>query len=190
MPELTPQANRAARGILNWSIQDLANRAGVAASAVENFEMTGIATDLVKQDIAAAFAAENVVIIDVGGTGAMILRPARSASHQTGSPLADEPTALWSPIRDARGRLIPLTYDFVFTDERDTVIGQWREEDEPAPVSQEWLKREATELARKITRAHPSERPWDGWRVTIVATGLSSEPVDVASLDIQDLLNT
>lgn len=73
MPVLTPEANRAARAILKWSVRDLAERAGIAFSTVHRFETTGVATDTTKGKILAACAVEGVQIIDDGGTGAMLV---------------------------------------------------------------------------------------------------------------------
>ena len=35
---LTPEASRAARGLLNWSLKDLATQAGVAFTTISQFE--------------------------------------------------------------------------------------------------------------------------------------------------------
>ena len=73
MPALTPEANRAARAILKWSVRDLADHAGIAFSTVHRFETSGVATDTTKDKIIAAYAAQQVEIIDQGGTGAMLV---------------------------------------------------------------------------------------------------------------------
>lgn len=73
MPNLTPEANRAARAILKWSVRDLAEHAGIAFTTVHRFETTGVATDTTKAKILAAYAAERVEIIDDRGTGAKLL---------------------------------------------------------------------------------------------------------------------
>lgn len=73
-PVLTPEANRAARGILKWSVRDLAEKAGIAFTTVHRFETTGVATDTTKAKIIVAYAAENVAIIDDAGTGAKLLQ--------------------------------------------------------------------------------------------------------------------
>lgn len=70
---LTPEANRAARGILKWSVRDLAEKAGIAFTTVHRFENTGQATETTKAKIIAAYTAEGVEIIDDGGTGAMLV---------------------------------------------------------------------------------------------------------------------
>lgn len=72
MPALTPAANRAARAILKWSVRDLAEKAGIAFTTVNRFELSGTATETTKGKIIAAYRAEGVEIIDQGGTGAML----------------------------------------------------------------------------------------------------------------------
>ncbi|MGE0284072.1 MAG: transcriptional regulator [Rhizobiaceae bacterium] len=74
MAELTPEANRAARAILKWSVRELAENAGIAFSTVHRFETTGIATETTKAKIKAAYAAHNVEITNGDGTGAKLLR--------------------------------------------------------------------------------------------------------------------
>lgn len=75
MSDLTPEANRAARAILKWSVRDLAEHAGVAFSTVHRFETTGVATDTTKAKIVGAYADRRVEIITEGGTGAKLLHP-------------------------------------------------------------------------------------------------------------------
>lgn len=72
MANLTPEANRAARAILRWSVRDLANRAGIAFSTVHRFETTGVATETTKEKIKAAYATHNVEITNDEGTGARL----------------------------------------------------------------------------------------------------------------------
>lgn len=79
MPELTPEANRAARAILKWSVRDLAEKAGIAFSTVHRFEQTGTASETTRQKIVAAFAANRVEITNGNGTGARLLRPKPAA---------------------------------------------------------------------------------------------------------------
>lgn len=74
IPALSPEANRAARGILKWSVRDLAEQAGIAFTTVHRFETTGTATGTTKSKIIAAYAHHGVAIIDDGGTGAMLVR--------------------------------------------------------------------------------------------------------------------
>ncbi|USJ27961.1 helix-turn-helix transcriptional regulator [Ensifer adhaerens] len=72
MAELTPEANRAARAILRWSVRDLAENAGIAFSTVHRFESTGTATESTKEKIKAAFAAHHVEITNGDYTGARL----------------------------------------------------------------------------------------------------------------------
>lgn len=74
MADLTPEANRAARAILKWSVRDVAEQAGIAFSTVHRFEQTGIATDTTKAKIVAAYAAHSVEITNGDGTGARLLK--------------------------------------------------------------------------------------------------------------------
>lgn len=74
MAELTPEANRAARAILKWSVRELADNAGIAFSTVHRFESTGIATETTKAKIVAAYAVMKVEITNGDGTGARLLR--------------------------------------------------------------------------------------------------------------------
>lgn len=73
MAELTPEANRAARAILKWSVRELADHAGIAFTTVHRFETTGIATATTKNKIKAAYAAHGVEITNGDYTGARLL---------------------------------------------------------------------------------------------------------------------
>lgn len=74
MADLTPEANRAARAILKWSVRELAEHAGIAFTTVHRFETTGVATETTKDKIKAAYAARNVEITNGDGTGARLVR--------------------------------------------------------------------------------------------------------------------
>lgn len=78
MADLTPEANRAARAILKWSVRDLAEHAGIAFTTVHRFEQTGTATETTKAKIVAAYAANHVEITNGDGTGAKLLNKAGS----------------------------------------------------------------------------------------------------------------
>lgn len=69
---LTPEANRAARAILKWSIRALASEAGIAASTVHRLEQTGIASAETTGKIVAAFDRHGVEITNGDGTGARL----------------------------------------------------------------------------------------------------------------------
>ena len=75
MANLTPEANRAARAILKWSVRELADAAGIAFSTVHRFETTGSATEATKAKIIAAYAVHNVEITNGDYTGARVLLP-------------------------------------------------------------------------------------------------------------------
>lgn len=72
MAKLTPEANRAARAILKWSVRDLADAAGLAFSTVHLFEKNGTASEATVGKIVAAFAEHNVEITNGTGTGARL----------------------------------------------------------------------------------------------------------------------
>lgn len=80
MAELTPEANRAARAILKWSVRELAEHAGIAFTTVHRFETAGTATETTKDKIKAAYAAHNVEITNGDFTGARIRLPKTSGS--------------------------------------------------------------------------------------------------------------
>ena len=84
MAELTPEANRAARGILQWSVRELAEKAGISFTTVHRFEKTGSATQKTKAKIKAAFLAENVEITNGQGTGARLNSSADLESDENG----------------------------------------------------------------------------------------------------------
>lgn len=72
MAKLTPEASRAARGILQWSVRALADEAGVAFSTVHRLEKTGKCSTAVEEKIVAAFARASVEITNGDGTGARL----------------------------------------------------------------------------------------------------------------------
>lgn len=80
MAELTPEANRAARAILKWSVRELAEHAGIAFTTVHRFETTGVAAETTKEKIKAAYAAHDVEITNGEFTGARLkLKPKGSS---------------------------------------------------------------------------------------------------------------
>lgn len=94
MSELTPEANRAARALVGWSIRDLAREAGLNKATVHRFESLGRATAGTRAKMVAAFAAVGVHIIDEGGTGAMLVRdgadPVAVEPDEKGRTVADD----------------------------------------------------------------------------------------------------
>ena len=74
MIKLTPEACRAARAILKWSMRDLADSADVAFSTVNLLEKGNPIRPTTAEKIVAAFAAHSVEITNGDGTGARLLR--------------------------------------------------------------------------------------------------------------------
>lgn len=72
MAQLTPEACRAARGILKWSVRDLAEHAGIAFSTVHLLEKGETVREDSKAKMVAAFAAKHVEITNGDGTGARL----------------------------------------------------------------------------------------------------------------------
>lgn len=75
MTKLTPEACRAARAILKWSIRDLAEHAEIAKSTVNLLENGRPIRPSTAVKIIAAFASENVEITNGDGTGARLKFP-------------------------------------------------------------------------------------------------------------------
>ena len=74
MIKLTPEATRAARGILKWSMAELAENAGVAISTVLLLEKGNPIRPSTAEKIISAFAVHNVEITNGDGTGARLLK--------------------------------------------------------------------------------------------------------------------
>jgi transcriptional regulator with XRE-family HTH domain len=71
---LTPEASRAARGLLNWSLKDLAEKAGVAFTTISQFENGRPSYGTTAAKIAAAFEAAGVELVaDDDRTGAVLV---------------------------------------------------------------------------------------------------------------------
>ena len=71
---ITPEASRAARGLLNWSLKDLAEKAGVAFTTISQFENGRPSYETTAAKIAAAFEAEGVELTtDADRTGAVLV---------------------------------------------------------------------------------------------------------------------
>ena len=71
---VTPEGCRAGRGILKWSMRDLAERSGIAWTTVNRLEAGSGARDSTASKIVAAFAAEGVDLIgDDVRTGAVLV---------------------------------------------------------------------------------------------------------------------
>lgn len=71
---ITIHASRAARGLLGWSLQDLAARTGISYESLSRFENGRPVRDSTAAKIAAAFEAEGVELIsDKERTGAVLV---------------------------------------------------------------------------------------------------------------------
>ena len=71
---LTPEGQRAGRGLLNWGVRDLAAKAGVAWTTVSQFENGRPLRDTTASKILAAFEAEGVELTaDADRTGAALV---------------------------------------------------------------------------------------------------------------------
>lgn len=77
---LTPEACRAGRALLGWSMRDLAERAGVSLGAVNRLEGGETASRGTTADkIAAAFVAEGVELVATEDRTGAVLIYARNA---------------------------------------------------------------------------------------------------------------
>lgn len=71
---LTPEASRAARGLLNWSLKDLAEKAGVAFTTISQFENGRPSYGTTAAKISAAFESEGIELVaDDERTGALLI---------------------------------------------------------------------------------------------------------------------
>lgn len=71
---LTPEALRAARGLLNWGVRDLAGAAGVAWTTISQFENGRALRPATCAKIVAALNSRGVeLIVDEKRTGAVLL---------------------------------------------------------------------------------------------------------------------
>lgn len=79
MANLTPEACRAARAILKWSVRELATHAGIAFSTVHLLEKGENVREDSKAKMVAAFAAHHVEITNGDGTGARLVKDRKNA---------------------------------------------------------------------------------------------------------------
>jgi len=70
---LTPEACRAARAILQWTVRDLAEKAGIAFSTVHLVEKGANVREESKEKIVTALTAAGICLVSEGGTGAFLL---------------------------------------------------------------------------------------------------------------------
>lgn len=74
MAKLTVEACRAARGLLNWSLDDLASHAGVGRASVARYELGESVRQETIDALQRAFEANGVKITNGNGTGARLLK--------------------------------------------------------------------------------------------------------------------
>ena len=72
--KLTVEACRAARGLLDWGVRDLAAEAGVGVMSVFRFEAGEVVRQETIDKLQAAFEANGVEITNGRGTGARLRR--------------------------------------------------------------------------------------------------------------------
>ena len=70
---ITPEASRAARGLLNWSLKVLAEKAGVAFTTISQFENGRPAYGTTAEKIAAAFVADSLQAAGMGGNPSSLM---------------------------------------------------------------------------------------------------------------------
>ena len=70
--KLTPAACRAARGILKWSVRDLAREAGVSPTTIHLLEADRPCRAATEEKVIAALARNQVEITNGDGTGAKL----------------------------------------------------------------------------------------------------------------------
>lgn len=76
MAKLTPEACRAARGLLRWGVRELAAEAGVSPTTITQFEAGRPHVSTTAEAIVTAFEKRGVEITNSEGTGARLLKSA------------------------------------------------------------------------------------------------------------------
>lgn len=80
---LTPEALRAARGLLHWGVRDLAARSGVAWTTVNQFENGRPMRPATAQKIITALGLEGVELVNSKDrTGAILIYARRKSEHE------------------------------------------------------------------------------------------------------------
>lgn len=103
MYNLTPEACRAARAILKWSMRDLAREAQVSPTTVQQMEAGQPVRKGTKDAIVDAFGSMGVKIADNGVTGAHLLQGSgflATAHERRGRILAARADLLATPVAD------------------------------------------------------------------------------------------
>lgn len=72
MADLTPQACRAARGLLDWGVRELGAEAGIGPDSISAYERGGNMRSSNKAKIVSVLAAHGVEITNGAGTGARL----------------------------------------------------------------------------------------------------------------------
>ena len=72
MAKLTPEALRAARAILGWSLRDLADQTGLSFSTIAKIENGASPREKTESAIIEAFSRNKVEITNGDGTGARL----------------------------------------------------------------------------------------------------------------------
>ena len=74
---LTPEQSRAARGLLNWTQDDLAERASISRVSISLFEAGGVMRDTNQRRLRLTFEAAGVQFIaeNGGGAGVRLAKP-------------------------------------------------------------------------------------------------------------------
>ncbi len=81
---LTPEASRAARGLLHWGVRELATKAGVSWTTVSQFENGRLMRDSTAAKIMAALEAAGVMLVtDEKLTGAVLIYGRRGVAGRT-----------------------------------------------------------------------------------------------------------
>ena len=81
---ITPEASRAARGLLNWSLKDLAQFSGLSFTTISQFENGRPPYGSTMAKIAAAFEAHGVELVaDDDRTGAVLVYARRKPVADT-----------------------------------------------------------------------------------------------------------
>jgi transcriptional regulator with XRE-family HTH domain len=78
MAKLTPEACRAARALLGWTVRDLMREAGVSPNTVTALESGAAVRAETEAKIVETFARFSVEITNGDGTGARLIRPPQS----------------------------------------------------------------------------------------------------------------
>lgn len=82
MVKLTPEACRAARGLLKWGVRELGAESGVSFETITQFENGRPMRESTAAKILAAFTAANIEISNGDAPGARLLKNAKTAAKK------------------------------------------------------------------------------------------------------------